>query len=169
MKAYIGLESEPGSQAKLHGILKGRGIEAFATLGGHDIVCKLPQFADLKEFRKIIDSILFITEGDRAIVANTTTYIILNEFRKETQEKPSAFCFIRSGKLPSREYFDRTIQSLYDLANVQSVSVTIGFYDVICEVRSQTIANLRLIVDQILSIQGVSSRAIMVCMISGTE
>jgi DNA-binding Lrp family transcriptional regulator len=165
----MGLEAEPGSQSKLYGILRARGIEAFPTLGGHDIVCKLPPFADLKGFRKIVDSTLFITEGDRAIVANTTTYIILDELRKETQEKPSAFCFIRSGKLPSREYFDRTVQSLYDLASVQSVSVTIGFFDIICEVRSQTIADLRLIVDQILSIQGVSSRAIMVCMISGTE
>lgn len=165
----MGIEAEPGSQSKLYGTMRGRGIKAFATLGGHDIVCRLPAFRDLKEFRNIVDSVLFITEGGHAIVANTTTYIILDELRKETREKPSAFCFIRSGKLPSREYFDRTIHSLHGLSDVLAVSVTIGFFDIICEVRSKTIADLRVVVDKMLSTPGISSRAVMVCMVSDSE
>lgn len=169
LQAYMGLETEPGSQNKLYGALKERGIEAYVTLGGHDVVCRSPPFADLAEFRKIVDGTLFITEGGRPIVANTTTYIILDHLRKQQVEKPTSFCFIRSGKLPSRDLFDKMVQSLYDLDSVLSVSVTIGFFDIICEVRAKNIADLRLTVDQILSTPGVSSRAVMVCMVSGGD
>jgi hypothetical protein len=169
LQAYMGLEAQPSSQNKLYGVLKERGIEAYVTLGGHDVVCRSPPFADLAEFRKIVDSILFITEGGRAVVANTTTYIILDHLRKKTDEKPTSFCFIRSGKLPSRNLFDKMVHSLYDLDSVLSVSVTIGFFDIICEVRAKNIADLGLTVDQILSTPGVSSRAVMVCMVSGDD
>ena len=47
------------------------------------------------------------------------------------------------------------VQSLYDLDSVLSVSVTIGFFDIICEVQAKNIADLRLTVDQILSTPGV--------------
>jgi hypothetical protein len=170
LQAYMGLEAEPGSQNKLYGVLKERGIEAYVTLGGHDVVCRSPPFADLAEFRKTVDGILFTTEGGaRPIVANTTTYIILDHLRKQPVEKPTSFCFIRSGKLPSRNPFDKMVQSLYDLDSVLSVSVTIGFFDIVCEVRAKNIADLRLTVDQILSTPGVSSRAVMVCMVSGGD
>lgn len=142
-------------------------MEAYRTLGGHDIVCRSPAFADLADFRRLVDSILFTTAGNSAIVANSTTYIILDQLRKETDEKAAAFCFIRSGNLPSRESFDKMIHSLLNLDSVLSVSVTIGLFDVVCEVRSKNIADLRHTVDQILSTTGVSSRAFMVCMVSG--
>ena len=73
MQAYIGLEAEPGSQSKLYRVLRDRKIEAYVTLGGHDIVYQSPDFPDLAAFRKIVDSVLFITDESRAIVANSTT------------------------------------------------------------------------------------------------
>ena len=166
MHAYIGLEAEPGTRSILLQALRERGIEAYPTLGGHDIVCRSPPFADLAEFRALVDSILFITVETRAIVANSTTYIILDHMRKQTDGKTAAFCFIRSGKLPSRESFDKMVQSLLELDSVLSVSVTIGFFDLVCEIQSNNIADLRRTVDQVLSTEGVSSRAIMVCMVS---
>ena len=113
--------------------------------------------------------VLFITDEGRAIVANSTTYIILDHFRKQTKEKPAAFCFIRSGKLASRGLFDKMVHSLFRLAPVLAVNVTIGFFDIICEVRSNNIADLRRTVDQILSTPGVSTRAVMVCMVSSND
>ena len=169
LQAYIGLEAEPGSQSKLYRVLRDRKIEAYVTLGGHDIVYQSPDFPDLAAFRKIVDSVLFITDESRAIVANSTTYIILDHLRKQTKEKPAAFCFIRSGKLASRGLFDKMVHSLFDLDTVIAVSVTIGFFDIVCEVRSNNIADLRRTVDRILSTPGVSSHAVMVCMVSSSD
>ncbi len=59
------------------------------------------------------------------------------------------------------------VKNLLALDAVLSVSVTIGFFDIVCEVSSKNIGELRRTVDLILSTPGVSSRAIMLCMVSG--
>ena len=61
------------------------------------------------------------------------------------------------------------VHSLFDLDTVIAVSVTIGFFDIVCEVRSNNIADLRGTVDRILSTPGVSSHAVMVCMVSSSD
>ena len=167
MEAYMGLEAEPGYQANLYKILKTRNMEAFLTLGTHDIVCRLPSFTDLNEFRKLVQSILFTTEGGRPLVENTTTYIIIDHYSKKTEKKPTAFCFIRSGRMPSRDKFDKMVNDVFDIESVLAVSVVIGFFDLICEVRTDNLLALHSTINQILSTPGVSSRATMVCMVLG--
>ncbi len=169
MDAYIGLETEPGSQDGLYKILRARQIEAFLTLGAHDIICRLPSFANLGEFRRMIDSILFATEKDRTLVENTTSYIIVDHHRKKTDKKPTAFCFVRSGRLPSRKRFDEMVTDVLGIPSVLAVSVVIGLFDLVCEVIMKDIAELKTTVDKILSTPGVSPRATMVCIVVGTH
>jgi hypothetical protein len=168
MQAFMGLEAEPGSQNKLHEILKAEQIEAYLTRGGHDIVCRLPEFSDLKEYRKLVDRILFTKDEDRAIVANVTSYVVLDRFEKKSGKLPSAFCFVRSGRLPSRDRFDQMLRNVYKIDRVLSVSVVIGFFDLVCEIEAESLAELKQTIDQILSTPGVSSRAVMVCMVLGS-
>ena len=169
MDAYIGLETEPGSQNALYKVLRARQMEAFLTLGAHDIICRLPSFANLEELRRMIDSILFTTEKDRPLVGNTTSYIIIDHHRKKTDKKPTAFCFVRSGKLPSRDKFDKMVTGVLGIASVLSVSVVIGLFDLLCEVITKDVAELKSTVDKILSTPGVSPRATMVCIVVGTH
>lgn len=167
MEAYIGIQAEPGYQNALYTILTNRWPNVFMTLGFHDIVCRPPQFSDLAEFRKLIDSILFIRENEKAIVANSTSYLILDRYVKDSDRKPTAFCFARSGKLLSRTFFDKMVKDVYNAESVLSVSVTIGFFDLVCEISSENLMELRRTVDQILSTPGTSSRSVIVCMVLG--
>jgi len=167
LEAYIGIEAEPSSQKALYTILKNRWSNVFMTLGGHDIVCRPPQFSDLAEFRKLVDSILFTTENEKAIVANSTSYLILDRYVKDYDRKPAAFCFIRSGKLLNRTLFDKMVKDIYNVESILSVSVTIGFFDLVCEISSQNLVELRRTVDRVLSTPGISSRSVMVCMVLG--
>jgi len=125
----------------------------------------LPSFADLEELRKVVDSVLFTTERGRAIVENTSTYMVLDQIRKKTDKKLMAFCFFRAGRLASRELFDKMIESLYNVDTVLAVSVVIGLFDVICEVAMLDLAELKEAVSRILSIPGISTRALMVGMV----
>jgi len=160
----MGLEAEPGFHERLYESLTKRGVEAFLTLGGHDIICRTPTFRNLEEFRRIVDGILFTKYGGNVIVANCTSYIILERHSKKTRSRPSAFCFIRSGRMSSRNHFDGMVGRVRDLPSVLAVSVVIGYFDLVCEVRTENIAQLKQAVDQILATPGVSSRAVMVCM-----
>jgi DNA-binding Lrp family transcriptional regulator len=169
MDAFIGLETEPGSQNALYRILKERQVEAYRTLGAHDIICRVPPFATLDEFRKVIDSVLFTTEKNRPLVENTTTYIIMNHHRKKTDKKPTAFCFVRSGRLPSRGKFDKMVTEVLAIPAIVAVSVLIGLFDLVCEVVTKNVAELKTVVDKILSTPGVSSRATMVCIVVGNQ
>lgn len=167
MDAYIGLETGPGFQDGVYRALKARGIEAYLTLGAHDIICKLPSFTNLQEFRGLIDSILFTTDRNRALVENTTSYLILEQHRKKGTEKPTAFCFVRSGRHTSREKFDRTVTDVSRIRSVIAASVVIGLFDLVCEVVTKDIAELKTTVDKILATPGVSPRAIMACIVVG--
>jgi DNA-binding Lrp family transcriptional regulator len=165
MDSYVGLETEPGSQERLFRILKERQIESYRTLGAHDVICRLSPFSTLGEFRNLIDGILFTTEKDRPLVENVTSYIIVNHFRKKTDKKPTAFCFLRSGRLSLRGEFDRMVAAVLGIPNVLAVSVVIGFFDLVCEVITKDVAELKTALDRILSTPGVSPRATMVCIV----
>ncbi len=168
MDAYIGLETALGSKNTLYTSLKERQVEAYRTLGAHDVICRLPSFSTLDEFRKIIDSILFTTEKNRPVVENTTSYIIMNHQRKKTDKKPTAFCFVRSGSLPSRGRFDKMVTDVLAISSVVAVSVVIGLFDLVCEVVTKNVAELKSVVDKILTTPGVSPRATMVCIVVGS-
>ena len=165
MDSYIGLETEPGSQDKLYRILKERQIESYRTLGTHDVICRLLPFSTLDEFRDQLDSILFTTEKNRPLVENTTSYIVMNHFRKKTDRKPTAFCFIRTGKLSSRAKFDKMVTDVLGIPSVLAVSVVIGLFDLVCEVITKNVAELKNSLDKILSTPGISPRATMVCIV----
>ncbi len=165
MQAYMGIEAEPGFRTNLYNLLRTRNMETFLTIGVHDVVCRSPSFADMKEFRKIVDSILFLTEKGKALVENTTTYLILDQIGRKSDKKPSAFCFVRSGKLPSRDMFERMVNALYKINSVLAISVVIGTFDLICEVDTENLVELRSTVNKILSTPGVSARATTVCMV----
>jgi hypothetical protein len=161
----MGLEAEPGRQTSLHRELKNRGFEVYPTFGGHDIIARPPAFRDVTEYRKIVDSVMFITENDKPIVGNVTSYLIFDHFRKQAAAEPTAFCFIRSGRHSSRDSFDETVQRIYEIESVVSASVVIGIFDLVCEVQAKDLVQLRQTVDWILSTPGVSSRATMVCVV----
>jgi hypothetical protein len=93
----MGLETEPGSQNKLYGVLKERGIEAYVTLGGHDVVCRSPPFADLPEFRKTVDGILFTTEGGPGLLS-------------PTQRPTSSWTIFESSRLRNQHPFVSSVQ-----------------------------------------------------------
>lgn len=169
MDAYIGLETVPGSQNALYKVLKERELEAYRTLGAHDVICRLPAFASLDDFRKTIDSILFTTEKNKPMVQNTTSYLIMTHHRKKTEKKPTAFCFVRSGMLPSRGKFDKMVTDVLAIPPVIAVSVVIGLFDLICEVVTKNVAELKAVVDKILTTPGVSPRATMICIVVGTQ
>ncbi len=169
MDAYISLETEPGSQNPLYRILKERQVEAYRTLGAHDVIWRLPSFATLDEFRTIIDSILFTTEKNRPLVENTASYIIMNHHRKKTDKKPTVFCLVRSGSLPSRGKFDKTVTDVLAISPVVAVSVVIGLFDLVCEVVTKNVAELKSMVDKILATPGVPPRATMVCIVVGSR
>ncbi len=161
----MGLEVEHSAHSNLCQMLNDRGMTAFPTFGVHDIVCRLPTFSSLEELRKIIDSVLFITESGKALVANVTTYIILDLVEKKSQNRTTAFCFIRAERIPSKDMFRRMIKGLYDVESVLSVSTVVGVFDLICEVYTVNLQDLERTVNRILSTPGVSSRAITVCMV----
>jgi DNA-binding Lrp family transcriptional regulator len=165
MDAYIGLETAPGSQNTLYAILNGRKIDAHLTLGAYEIICRLPSFANLDEFRKVIDSILYTMEKGRPIVENTTTFVIMNHHRKNARKRPTAFCFLRSGRLPSRAKFDKMVADILSIPTVLAVSVVIGFFDIVCEVISKDVAELKTIMDKMLSTPGVSPSTTMICLV----
>jgi len=165
MDAYIGLVTEPSSQDGLYEILKGRKIDAFLTLGAHDIICRLPSFATLGQLRRTLDSILFTKQKGRPLVENTTSYVIMDQRRKKVKMNPTAFCFIRSGTLPSRVKFDRMVAEVLSLSSIIAVSVVIGLFDLICEVVTKDVAELKATVDELLATPGVSPRAVMVCLV----
>jgi DNA-binding Lrp family transcriptional regulator len=167
MDAYVGLEAEPESQSAIYRILRERGVETYQTLGAHQLICRLQSFATIDEFRKLIDSMLFTTENNRPLVENMTSYIIVNHHRKKT-EKPTAFAFIRSSKLPSREKFDKMVTNVLAVPCVVAVSVVIGLFDLVCEVVTRNVAELGGVVDEIVSVPGVSSRSRMVCIVLET-
>ena len=169
MDAYIGLETEPGSQDSLYEILKGRKIDAFLTLGAHNMICRLPSFATLGELRRNVDRILFTREKGRPLVENTTSYIIVDHHRKKVNKNPTAFCFIRSGRLPSRDKFDSMVAGVLSVSSVLAVSVVIGLFDLVCEVITKDVAELKATVDQILATPGISPRATMVCIVVATH
>jgi hypothetical protein len=169
MDAYVGLETHPGSQDSLYKILKRRQIEAHRTLGAHDIICRVPSFTNLEEFRKTIDSMLFTTERDKPLVENTTSYIIIDQSRKKTDKETTAFCFFRFGGLPSRTKFDKMVRDLLNISSIVAVSVVIGLFDLVCEVITKNVAELKTTVDKVLTTPGVSPRATMVCIVVGTD
>jgi len=169
MNAYLGLETERGAQDSLYKILRGRKIDAFLTLGAHDMICRLPTFANLDELRRTVDSILFTKDKGRPLVENTTSYIIMSHRRKKLNNEPTAFCFIRSGRLPSRDKFDSMVADVLNVSTVLAVSVVIGLFDLVCEVNTKDVAELKATVDQILATPGISPRATMVCIVVGTR
>lgn len=169
MDAYVGLETRPGSQRSLYKVLRARQIEAFLTLGTHDVICRLPSFSSLEEFRKIIDSLLFIKEKDGPLVENSTSYIIMDQRRKKTDKRATAFVFVRSGRIGSRDKFDKMVSDVLGNPTILAVSVVIGLFDLLCEVNTKDVAELRVTVDRILSTPGVSPRATMVCIVTGTH
>ena len=164
----MGLEAKPGLHRNLYKILKERNIDVFQTLGVHDVICRLPSFTDLKEFRRIVDSILFTTQNGAPIVENTSSYLILERTGPKSPNKPTAFFFLRSGKLQSREQFDKTVTDVYNINGVLAVSTAVGQFDLICEIESSNLAELKSIVNTIVSTPGVSARATMVCMVVGS-
>ena len=168
MDAYIGLETAPGSQDSVYEILKGRKMDVFLTLGAHDIICRLPSFSTLDDLRRIVDSILFTGEKDRPLVDNTTSYLMMDHHRKVNKD-PTAFCFVRSGRLASRDKFDRMVAGVLRVSSVIAVSVVIGLFDLLCEVVTKDVAELKATVDQILATPGISPRATMVCIVVGTR
>jgi hypothetical protein len=165
MDSYIGLETAPGSQDKLFRILKDRKVESYRTLGTHDVICRVSSFSTLDEFRNLIDSILFTTEKSRPLVENTTSYIIVSHFRKKTDKKATAFCFIRSSRLSSRGEFDKMATTVLGMPNVLAVSVIIGHFDLVCEAITKDVAELKRALDRILSIPGISARETMICLV----
>ena len=164
----MGLEAKPGLHRNLYRILKERNIDVFQTLGVHDVICRLPSFADLKEFRRIVDGILFTTQNGAPIVENTSSYLVLERTGPKSPNKPTAFFFLRSGKLQSREQFDKTVTDVYNINGVLAVSTAVGQFDLICEIESPNLAELKSIVNIIVSTPGVSARATMVCMVVGS-
>jgi len=169
MDAYIGLVTEHGSQDGLYEILKGRKIDAFLTLGAYDMICRLPSFATLGELRRTVDSILFTKQKGRPLVENITSHIIMGHHRKKVNKDSTAFCFFRSGMLPSRDKFDKMVAGVLSVSSVIAVSVVIGSFDLVCEVITKDVAELKATVDQILATPGISPRATMVCIVVGTH
>ena len=167
MDAYVGLETEPGSESAAYRVLRERGVETYHTLGAHHLICRVQSFANIDEFRKLIDSMLFTTENNRPIVENMTSYIIVNHHRNGT-ERPTAFAFMRTSKLPSRASFDKMVTDVLAVPCVVAVSVVVGLFDLVCEIVTKNVAELRSVVDQIVSVPGVSSRSRMVCIVLET-
>lgn len=169
MDAYIGLEAEPGSQKDLYRMLTDRKIESYLTLGAYGIICKLPSFSDLDELKQTIYGILFTNVDNRPLVENITSYVVMEQHRKQSGAKPTAFCFVRSGRLSSREQFDGMISTLSRISSVVAVSVVIGLFDLVCEIVMKDIAGLKATIDQILSTPGVSTRATMICIVTDAQ
>jgi hypothetical protein len=65
--------------------------------------------------------------------------------------------------LPTATLFSLSVSS------VLAVSVVIGLFDLVCEVITKDVAELKATVDQILATPGVSPRATMVCIVVGTR
>lgn len=154
VSAFIGIKAKLAAEHEIYEELQSLGLKPHALFGNFDIICKIPKFVDIDEFKKKWFEPIRKIGGGNNYIQRTTTFLILDMDDRDPPDDTAAFALVCFW--PSQ--YDQIMKLMRQMKNVASVDAVLGQYDAVCSVVANNKAALASIIEQVrLEIPGIIS------------
>lgn len=118
-------------------------LDAIEIFGRYDVVVK----ADIKNVKDLWENYISLINS-LPLVGSCTTYLSISERTKQVNQRPSALIFIKASQSEHIEIQEK----IFEIEEVQKVDLVLGAYDMIAEVKGNSISDIYQVIRKVINV-----------------